>query len=32
MWWTNAEQTAVWKKLDDGTYVCENCVKGKTKN
>jgi hypothetical protein len=26
MWWTNAEQAAVWKKLDDGTYVYENCI------
>lgn len=25
---TNAEQTAVWKKLEDGTYVYEHCAKG----
>lgn len=26
MWVTNAEQTAVWKKLEDGTYVYEHSV------
>lgn len=26
MWRTNAEQTAVWKKLEDGTYVYEHYV------
>lgn len=26
MWCTNAEQTAVWKKLKDGTYVYEHYV------
>lgn len=26
MWRTNAEQTAVWKKLEDGTYVYEEIV------
>lgn len=26
MWCTNAEQTAVWKKLEDGTYVYEHYV------
>ena len=28
MWCTNAEQTAVWKKLEDGTYVYEHCIRG----
>lgn len=27
MWCTNAEQTAVWKKLEDGTYVYEHYIK-----
>lgn len=26
MWCTNAEQIAVWKKLEDGTYVFEHYV------
>lgn len=26
MWRTNAEQTNVWKKLEDGTYVYEEMV------
>lgn len=26
MWRTNAEQTNVWKKLEDGTYVYEEIV------
>lgn len=26
MWCTNAEQTAVWKKLEDGTYVYEHYI------
>lgn len=25
MWCTNAEQIAVWKKLEDGTYIYEHC-------
>ena len=28
MWRTNAEQVAVWKKLEDGTYVYEHCIGG----
>lgn len=28
MWCTNAEQTAVWKKLEDGTYVYKHCIGG----
>lgn len=28
MWRTNAEQTAVWKKLEDGTYVYEHRIGG----
>lgn len=28
MWCTNAEQVAVWKKLEDGTYVYEHCIGG----
>ena len=28
MWCTNAEQTAVWKKLEDGTYIYEHCIVG----
>lgn len=27
MWATNAEQIAVWKKLEDGTYVYEHLIK-----
>ena len=26
MWRTNADQVAVWKRLEDGTYVYEHCV------
>jgi hypothetical protein len=26
MWRTNAEQTAVWKKLEDGTYIYEKMI------
>ena len=26
MWTTNATQTAVWKKLEDGTYVYEEMI------
>lgn len=26
MWATNAEQIAVWKKLEDGTYVYEHYI------
>lgn len=25
MWWTNSEKIAVWKKLEDGTYIYEHC-------
>lgn len=28
MWCTNAEQTAVWKKLEDGIYVYEHYIGG----
>lgn len=28
MWCTNAEQTAVWKKLKDGTYVYKHYIVG----
>lgn len=26
MWRTNAEQTAIWRKLEDGTYVYEHRI------
>ena len=28
MWCTNAEQTVVWKELEDGTYVYEHYIGG----